>query len=326
MKQSDMLDNSVQVRDTLTITTSQKYEACTRQTLGLQRQTTSCSDATGPRLVAYDLNTGSPTDSCTDTNTPLKHILSTHLLFMYRIKRQTVSQSGERHFVCHDWMCSNIDKKSLGCKKPVGRTLLPTTGWGKRQVPRRPAWSWSVYQAIVRVAEKLLAWCKKSEASYFFGGGSQSFFCTFSWFFWIFWWTTFNVVRKFPRNRTRNVNASINTWKKKKRSLITRQVATGILISVAFVCFEMLKLGCEINEGENILWKNTKDFKEKLKLCSGRDPHLPLLTVLMSCQTKQCHRVVQLPKLRRKTKCSRSRHGTLAQAFFTLIHIFPHRQ
>lgn len=154
MKQSDMLDNSVQVRDTLTITTSQKYEACTRQTLGLQRQTTSCSDATCPLLVAYDLNTSSPTDSCTDTNTPLKHILPTRLLFMYRIKRQTVSQSGERHFVRRDWMCSNIDKKSLGCKKPVGRTLLPATGWGKRQVPRRPA-RWDRGQSIKRLCELL---------------------------------------------------------------------------------------------------------------------------------------------------------------------------
>lgn len=217
MKQSDMLDNSVQVRDTLTVTTSQKYEACTRQTLGLQRQTTSCSDATCPLLVAYDLNTSSPTDSCTDTNTPLKHILPTRLLFMYRIKRQTVSQSGERHSVRRDWMCSNIDKKSLGCKKPAGRTLLPTTGWGEKAGSTSPGTigSWSVYQAIVRVAEKLLACCKKSEASCFlFFFLSQSFFCTFSWFFWIFWWTTFNVVRKFPRNRTRNVNASMNTWRK----------------------------------------------------------------------------------------------------------------
>lgn len=41
----------------------------------------------------------------------------------------------------------------------------------------------------------------------------QSFFCTFSWFFWNFWWTTFKVVRKFPRNRTRNVSASMKTCK-----------------------------------------------------------------------------------------------------------------
>lgn len=41
----------------------------------------------------------------------------------------------------------------------------------------------------------------------------QSFFCTFSWFFWNFWWTTFKVVRKFPRNKTRNVRASMKTCK-----------------------------------------------------------------------------------------------------------------
>lgn len=49
---------------------------------------------------------------------------------------------------------------------------------------------------------------------------SQSLFCTFSGFFWIFWLTTFNVVRKFPRKRTRNVSASMNTWKERTPLLI----------------------------------------------------------------------------------------------------------
>lgn len=49
---------------------------------------------------------------------------------------------------------------------------------------------------------------------------SQSVFCTFSLFFWIFWCTTFNVVRKFPRNKTRNVSASIKTWNKHADTLI----------------------------------------------------------------------------------------------------------
>lgn len=144
---------------------------------------------------------------------PLKHILSTHLLFMYRIKRQTVSQSGERHFVRRDWMCSNVDKKSLGCKKPVGRTLLPTQaeGNGKFHIARPD-------RIVVSLTSELLKnyWPAVRNLRRLGFFWSQSFFCTFSWFFWIFWWTTFNVVRKFPRNRTRNVNASINTWRQKK--------------------------------------------------------------------------------------------------------------
>lgn len=40
---------------------------------------------------------------------------------------------------------------------------------------------------------------------------SHQLFLTFSLFFWSFWWTTFKVVRKFPKNRTRNVKANMNT-------------------------------------------------------------------------------------------------------------------
>lgn len=65
---------------------------------------------------------------------------------------------------------------------------------------------------------------------------SQSFFCTFSVFVWIFWWTTFNVVRKFPRNRTRNVRASINTWKE-KRCFYFKTSHNMHLITVALSAF-----------------------------------------------------------------------------------------
>lgn len=41
------------------------------------------TDATCPLLVAYDLNKGSQTDSCTDTNTQIEHILSTHFFFFF---------------------------------------------------------------------------------------------------------------------------------------------------------------------------------------------------------------------------------------------------
>lgn len=41
---------------------------------------------------------------------------------------------------------------------------------------------------------------------------SQSLLFTLSCLLCTFWWTTFNVVRKLPRNRTRNVRASMNTW------------------------------------------------------------------------------------------------------------------
>ncbi len=44
---------------------------------------------------------------------------------------------------------------------------------------------------------------------------SHQLFLTFSLFFWNFWWTTFKVVRKFPKNRTKNVKANMNTWKMK---------------------------------------------------------------------------------------------------------------
>lgn len=36
-------------------------------------------------------------------------------------------------------------------------------------------------------------------------------------FFWSLVWTTFSVVRKLPRKRTRNVSANMNTWGGKSR-------------------------------------------------------------------------------------------------------------
>lgn len=88
-----------------------------------------------------------------------KHPIKTHSLHAPLVYVQDKATNGQsirrqRHFVRRDWVCSNIDKKSLGCKKPVGRTLLPTTGWGKRQIPRRPAPS-DRGQSIKRLCELL---------------------------------------------------------------------------------------------------------------------------------------------------------------------------
>lgn len=67
----------------------------------------------------------------------------------------------------------------------------------------------SIFPSIVRFKVPFVSWslgslsCSQTRI--------HSCFCTFSGFSWTFWRTTFNVVRKFPRNRTRNVSANINT-------------------------------------------------------------------------------------------------------------------
>lgn len=74
------------------------------------------------------------------------------------------------------------------------------------------------------VHSDLLAFCSKSVSLLV-----QSFFCIFSWFFWNFWWTTFKVVRKFPRNKTRNVSASMKTCKDcfVKKKLVYKLTSIG---------------------------------------------------------------------------------------------------
>lgn len=163
---SATLNNCVQPRDSLTMTTSQKYEACTWQTLCLRRQTIFCwNNATCPLLVAYDLNKDSLTDSCTWHNKT--HILSTHV-GMYRVKRQTVRLSGEHHFVLRltaQQHRRRVIRKAEAC--------WPDTLAGCcccRQSQRETEVSassspgliglWSACQAIVRVAPKLLAFCE----------------------------------------------------------------------------------------------------------------------------------------------------------------------
>lgn len=114
--------------------------------------------------------------------------------------------SGERHFVMcpyehqhsHTYVKTCLSETLAGCCCPRqngGFSLVVST------------WSHSV-QSIKRLCVLLQNdWPLKMPR----WGYSQSVFWTFSGFFWTFWWTTFTVVRKFPRNRTRNVRASMNT-------------------------------------------------------------------------------------------------------------------
>lgn len=183
--------------DVLIIITSQKYEACVWQTLGLQRQTIFCSVKRCylPSLLAYDLNRGSPLRFMHRHKHPNKRTLSTH-----------THLSGERHFVMcpyehqhsHTYVKTCLSETLAGCCCPRqngGFSLVVST------------WSHSV-QSIKRLCVLLQNdWPLKMPR----WGYSQSVFWTFSGFFWTFWWTTFTVVRKFPRNRTRNVRASMNT-------------------------------------------------------------------------------------------------------------------
>lgn len=135
---------------------------------------------------------------------------------MYRIKRQTVRLSGEHHFVLWPTVQQHrqrVNRKQEACWPDTlaGRCCWTSKPERKRrfQLRRLPARSHRG-QSIKRLCVLLQNYWPSEESEKFL---SQSLFCTFSWFFWIFWWTTFTVVRKFPKNRTRNVSASMNTWK-----------------------------------------------------------------------------------------------------------------
>lgn len=163
---SATLNNCVQPRDSLTMTTSQKYEACAWQTLCLRRQTIFCwNNATCPLLVAYDLNKDSLTDSCTWHNKT--HILSTHV-GMYRVKRQTIRLSGEHHFVLRPTAQQHrrqVIRKAEACWPDTlaGRCCCHQS---QRETEVSASSSpcliglWSACQAIVCVASKLLAFCE----------------------------------------------------------------------------------------------------------------------------------------------------------------------
>lgn len=117
-------------------------------------------------------------------------------LCMYTVKRQTVHVLGGHHTTA---VISNIS--IMRKQRPAPRCC----------------------RALQWVHVNVLAWSRVSPSNYCVLQSywplwkvrgcvhSQSVFCTLSLFFWIFWCTTFNVVRKFPRNRTRNVSASIKT-------------------------------------------------------------------------------------------------------------------
>lgn len=102
----------------------------------------------------------------------------------------------------------------------------------------------------------------------------QFFFCSSSFrlFFCTFWWTTFSVVRKFPKNSTRNVRASMNTC--------------GMQWSQANV--SQVKVVCQ---GVSMY-------------CVCTVSYLPLFTVIPCSKFKQSHCIVQLPKLRNTTHVS----------------------
>lgn len=146
-----------------------------------------------------------------------KHILSTHFLCTRRSDKLFIYQANTT--MCRDRLCRKR-------QTPAGQMLwldaaVVIKGWEKRWFQLLSSLYLivlrSVCQAIVCVASKLLARLKNLKCLWV---DSQSFFCTFSWFFWTFWWTTFTVVRKFPRNKTRNVSASINTWKETKGTFL----------------------------------------------------------------------------------------------------------
>lgn len=83
--------------DVLIIITSQKYEVCAWQTLGLQRQTIFCSVKRCylPSLFAYDLNRGSPLKFMHRHKHPNKHTLFP----LTHIQVKETNLSGECHFV-----------------------------------------------------------------------------------------------------------------------------------------------------------------------------------------------------------------------------------
>lgn len=152
MKLSAKLNMSkfVRARDSLTDTTSQKYEVCTWQTLGLQRQTIFC-----PVNWSY-----LPSLSCIWFEQRLsdrfmhwhKHpnkTHSSHSLFMYKIKRQTVHLWGEQHFVSRlTEQQHQHQQRVIRKQKPVRQTLwldaaAVIEAWEKHwfQLCLLPAWS-----------------------------------------------------------------------------------------------------------------------------------------------------------------------------------------
>lgn len=151
---------------------------------------------------------------------------------MYRIKRQTVHLWGEPHCVCWDRLEQQHQqqrRRVIRKQKPVGQVLWLGRRCCNQSLRENSGFSFAVSwpdgtvvsltsdcACCFRITGRLMNRRRLREFT------PQSFFCTLSWFFWIFWWTTFTVVRKFPRNRTRNVSASINTWEGNKQ--------TGVLL------------------------------------------------------------------------------------------------
>lgn len=116
--------------------------------------------------------------------------------------------------LCRDLVCSDIDAGSLGGGwMGGGADTLAAAAIKESERGSALVSSWldpTSYR--VHGASKFTGRLERLLKSF---PPPQSFFCSFSWFFWNFWWTTFKVVREFPRNRTRNVSASMNTWNKK---------------------------------------------------------------------------------------------------------------
>lgn len=131
------------------IITSQKYEVCAWQTLGLQRQTIFCSVKRCylPSLFAYDLNRGSPIRFMHRHKHPNKRTLSTHT----HTQVKDTNLSGERHFVpCpYEHQHSHTYVKTCLSETLAGRCCCcPRENW--LQPCRLSTWSHSV-QSIRRL-------------------------------------------------------------------------------------------------------------------------------------------------------------------------------